>query len=297
MKDKAVKGYLNGLVFFSFIACLVTIEFYGHVAEKAIGNYLKWDNHKRAQLGRMWERDKDQLAANKKIQSILSNQNLRRVTADSIKSFRELFQSLNPSFPLLVSREKFLQLYFDFPGKWAQQLISPFELIEIDSNKSWQRVLLNRFGSWITVSFINAQNFPIREVFLSVDQVDEIESTRTVVEGNLEKLNFVAESIYPLQEFLQVMRTLDPATQEILFPDPQWFLSKEFHITRVGVQMESPRFPGSVVFGIEYESDFFTHVLLIPVPQEIANNMLSLIERSPQDMDQLNSFSSTGGGP
>ncbi len=297
MKDKAVKGYLNGLVFFSFIACLGAIEFYGHVAEKAIGNYLKWDNHKRAQLGRMWERDKEQLAANKKIQSILSNQNLQRVTADSIKSFRGLFQSLNPSFPLLVSREKFLQLYFDFPGKWAQRIISPFELIEIDSNKSWQRVLLNRFGSWITVSFINSQNFPIREVFLSVDQVDEIESTRTVVEGNLEKLNFVAESIYPLQEFLQVMRTLDPVTQEILFPDPQWFLSKEFHITRVGVQMESPRFPGSVVFGIEYESDFFTHVLLIPVPQEIANNMLSLIERSPQDMDRLNSFSSTGGTP
>ncbi len=154
---------------------------------------------------------------------------------------------------------------------------------------------MSRFGSWITVSFINAQNFPIREVFLSIDQIDEMESTRTVEEGTLESQEFLAESIYPIKEFLEVMRTLDPITQESLFPDPQWFLSKEFHITRVGVQNESPRFPGAVVFGIEYESEFFTQVLLIPVPQEVANNMLSLIERSPQEMESLTSFSNEGG--
>ncbi len=297
MKEKSVKGYLNGLVFFSFLVFLGIAEFYGKAAEKAVGNFLKWNNHQRAQLGRMWERDQEQIAAQKKIQSLLSNQNLRKVSANSIKSFRELFQSLNPSFPLLVSREKFLQLYFDFPGQWARRMISPFELIEIDSNKSWHRVLLNRFGSWITVSFINAQNFPIREVFLSVDQIEDIESTRTVEEGTLEAQKFQAESIYPIQEFLQVMRTLDPITQETLFPDPQWFLSKEFHITRVGVQNESPQFPEAVVFGIEYESDFYTQVLLIPVPREVANNMLSLIERSPQEMDNLTFFSNDGGLP
>lgn len=297
MKEKAIKGYLNSLIFFSFIVILGIAEFYGKATERAIGNYLKWNNHERAQLGRMWERDQEQLAAKKKIQSILSNQNLRRISSESIKSFRELFQSLNPSFPLLVSRDKFLQLYFDFPGKWARRIISPFELIEIDSNKSWSRVLMSRFGSWITVSFINSQNFPIREVFLSVDQIEEMESTRTVEEGTLEVQNFLVESIFPIKEFLEVMRTLDPVTQETLFPDPQWFLSKEFHITRVGVKTDSPRFPDAVVFGIEYESEFFTQVLLIPVPQEVANNMLSLIERSPQDMGARTSFLNDGGIP
>lgn len=290
MKDLSVKGYLNGVVFFSFFVLLFALEFFGHVIEKGIGNYLKWGNHERTQLGRMWERDQEQLAAKKKIQSILSNQNLRQASTESIKSFKELFRSLTPSFPLLVTRDKFLQLYFDFPGQWARRIISPYELIEIDSDKTWRRVILNRFGTWVTVSFINAQNHPIREVFLSINQIEEIESTRSVEEGNLESLLFQPESIYPIQEFLQVMRTLDPVTQQSLFPDPQWFLSKEFHITRVGVQAENSGFPDAVVFGIEYETDFLTHVLLIPVPQEIANNMLSLIERSPQEKPRLGAF-------
>lgn len=283
MNDSGVKNYLNSLLFFAFLAALAGLEFYGHVLERSLGLYLKWNNHERAQLGRMWVRNQEQMAAQRKIQSLLSGRNLREASTESIRTLSELFQSLNPSFPLLISREKFLRLYFDFPGQWARRIISPYELIEIDSNKNWRRVLLTRFGRWITLSFIDTQNFPVREVFLSVDQLEQMQATRTVERGTLESLEFPAESIYPIREFLQVMRTLDPATQEALFPDPQWFLSKEFHVSRVGVKLEDPDFPDAVLFGFEYLSDFFSNVLLIPVPQEVANNMLSLIERSPQE--------------
>ena len=47
--------------------------------------------------------------------------------------------------------------------------------------------------------------------------------------------------------------------------------------------MENPpgyKDPQPVLFGVEYKTEFFTETLLIPVPREIANNMLSLIERT-----------------
>ena len=53
-----------------------------------------------------------------------------------------------------------------------------------------------------------------------------------------------------------------------------------FHICLVVLLQAVKKTYKYVLFGIEYKTDFFTETLLIPVPREIANNMLSLIERS-----------------
>ena len=168
------------------------------------------------------------------------------------------------------------------PGQWARNIISPYDLIEIDSDESWDRVLLTRFGQWITISFIDRKNFPIREIFLSRDKLFEVQSSRTVKRSQLEEAGFEKDWIFPVHKFLQVLQTLDPAAQEALFPDPQWFLGKSYHIKRVGMMENPPGYenPQPVLFGIEYKTEFFTETLLIPVPREIANNMLSLIERT-----------------
>ena len=47
----------------------------------------------------------------------------------------------------------------------------------------------------------------------------------------------------------------------------------------------------SLEFGIEYDTDYYTGVLLIPVSQEIANNLLSQIERTKLSIFGMKSFS------
>lgn len=281
MKNFGIRENLNVVLFFSVLVVLGFLEITTHLFEKGVGYYLKWENHNRPQLGRIWEKDRESLAAQKKIESLLSSLNLQEQSAESIQSLKEMFAKLSPNQPQVVSRKKFLQLYYDFPGQWARTLVPAYDLIEIDANKNWQRVLLTQFGPWITVSFIDSQNFPIREIFLSADQLKEIQSTRTVQRGRLEELGFRVDTIYPLAEFLKIFKTLDPATQKALFPDPQWFLDRNYHITRVGIldrPYESPD-ADPPLFGIEYETDFFTDVLLTPIPREVTNNLLSQFER------------------
>lgn len=285
MNGTSVKGDYRGLVFFSCLVIFLFLEFFGQIVERGIGYYLKWENHNRPQLGRIWERDRENIVAKRKIKSILSTLDLQEQSVESLTSFKDIFEKLNPSFPQLLTREKFLRLYYDFPGQWSQRVISPYDLIEIDSDKSWDRVLLTRFGQWITISFIDSKNFPIRESFLSVDKLMEVQSSRTVKRGSLEDSGFEPGWIFPINDFLHVLKTLDPAAQEALFPNPQWFLGKDYHITRVGLNENPSGYmdPKPVLFGIEYRTDFFTEVLHIPVSREVANNMLSLIERTGAD--------------
>ena len=280
MRKAGILGNLNGIVFSVALLVIFSLEVFGQVIEQGVGYYLKWENHNRPQLGRIWERDREKIVAQKKIETILSSLSTQEQSSESIKSFQELFANLNPAVPQMVSRKKFLQLYFEFPEQLSTKIVSPYELLEIDSNRDWQRVLLTQFGEWITISFINTQNFPIREIFLSSEGLGESPLSRDILRGTLEEAGFASTSILSFADFMRVLKTLNPDAQEELFPNPYWFFSRNYHVSRVGVKEDtsSEEYPPPVRLGVEYQSDFFTEVLILPVPSYISDNLLSQIE-------------------
>jgi hypothetical protein len=275
-----------GIILLLFLVVLFSLELYGKIFERGIGNYLKWQNSTRSQLGRVWDKDRQTVLAQTKVQSIRSLLDSRQESAQAIDSLKALFENTEPSFPLVLSREKFLDLYYDFPGQWSTRMISPFELISIDSKYNWTRVLLKRFGQWFTIGFLDSHNIPVHEVFVATDALQEVQATRTVKQGSLEEVGFEKDRIYSVAVFLPLLEALDPKTQHAVFPDPRWFLDKDYSITRIGVR-EFETFKKIVPrleFGIEYNTDYNSGVLLIPVSQEIANNLLSQIERTNLDI-------------
>ena len=281
MKFTGVRKSWHGVAGLIVISAFLSLEFYTNLFEKSVGYYLKWENHKRPQLGRMWDRDRQSLVAQAKIKSIRSSLDLQEETALGISSFKHLFEGISPGFPLVVSREKFLQLYYDFPGQWSEQIISSYDLIDLDSKKIWDRVFLKRFGPWITIQFIDRQNIPIHELFLSVDTLFEVQATRTVKRGTLEDSRFTANRIFLISEFLPVLKSLDSITQKAVFPEPRWFLGKNYHVTRVGISdFSAGELAQHLLFGVEYDTEYYTGVLLIPVPIELADNMMSQIEKA-----------------
>ena len=281
MKFTGVRKSWHGVAGLIVLSAFLSLEFYTNLFEKSVGYYLKWENHKRPQLGRMWERDRQSLVAQAKIKSIRSSLDLQEETALGISSFKHLFEGISPGFPLVVSREKFLQLYYDFPGQWSEQIISSYDLIDLDSKKIWDRVFLKRFGPWITIQFIDRQNIPIHELFLSVDTLFEVQATRTVKRGTLEDSRFTANRIFLISEFLPVLKSLDSITQKAVFPEPRWFLGKNYHVTRVGISdFSAGELAEHLLFGVEYDTEYYTGVLLIPVPIELADNMMSQIEKA-----------------
>ena len=282
MKFAGVRRPSHSVAGLVILSAFLFLEFYTNLFEKSVGYYLKWQNHKRPQLGRMWERDRQSLIAQAQIQSIRSSLDIQEESASGISSLKQLFENVAPGFPLVVTREKFLQLYFDFPGLGSEQIISPYDLISLDSAKNWNRVLLKRFGPWITLQFLDQKNIPAHEIFLSIDTILDIQATRSIKRGTLEDSNFKKNRIFRFDEVLPVLKSLDSVTQTAVFPEPRWFLEKNYYITRVGV---SEVVPGEetaqhLVFGIEYDTDYYTGVLFIPVAMELANNILSQIDRS-----------------
>ena len=280
MKFAGVRRSWHSVAGLVILSAFIFLEFYANLFEKSVGYYLKWQNHKRPQLGRMWERDRQSLIAQAQIQSIRSFLDIQEENASGISSLKQLFENVAPGFPLVVTREKFLHLYFDFPGLGSEQIISPYDLINLDSGKNWERLLLKRFGPWITLQFLDQKNIPVHEVFLSVDTISEVHATRSIKRGTLEDSDFKENRIFEIDEVLPVLKSLDSITQKAVFPEPRWFLEKNYHILRVGIADVVTGEEQHLIFGIEYDTDYYTGVLFIPVALELANNIMSQIDRS-----------------
>ena len=138
------------------------------------------------------------------------------------------------------------------------------------------------------MQFIDRQNIPIHELFISVDTLFEVQATRTVKRGTLEESNFIVNRIFSISEFLPILKSLDSVTQKAVFPQPRWFLAKNYHVTRVGISdFPAGNLSQHLLFGVEYDTDYYTGVLLVPVAMELANNIMSQIEKA--DLTELNS--------
>ena len=289
MKIVGVRRSWHSILGLAVLAGFFYIELYTNLFEKSVGYYLKWQNHKRPQLGRMWERDRQSLIAQAQIQSIRSSLDTQEENTSNISSLKQLFEHVAPGFPLVVSREKFIQLYFDFPGQGSDLIMSSYDLANLDSKKIWDRILLKRFGPWITLQFLDKKNIPIHEIFLSIDTIMDIHTTRSIKRGTLEDSNFKQNRIFNIHEVLPILKSLDPVTQKAVFPEPRWFLEKNYYLTRVGVAevIEDAEESQDLMFGIEYDTDYYTGVLLIPIPIGLANNIMSQIDRSDSFVESL----------
>ena len=282
MKLSGVRRSWHSVVGIVILSTFFFLEFYTNLIEKSVGYYLKWQNHKRPQLGRIWERDRQSLVAQSQIKSIRSSLDTQAENTSSISSLKQLFENVAPGFPLVITREKFIKLYFEFPGQGSSLIISSYDLANLDSKKIWDRVLLKRFGPWVTLQFLDKKNIPIEEIFLSVDTIKDIDATRSIKRGTLEDSNFKLNRIFNINDVLPILKSLDPITQKAVFPSPRWFLEKNYYLTRVGVAeiVKGGKESQYLMFGIEYDTDYYTGVLFIPVAIGLANNIMSQLDRA-----------------
>ncbi|PIQ99670.1 MAG: hypothetical protein COV66_10985 [Nitrospinae bacterium CG11_big_fil_rev_8_21_14_0_20_45_15] len=290
MKSVSILGPQSVLIQWGLVIALVLLELSTNIVETGIGNYLKWQNFQRPQLGRIWDRDRLSLVAQSKIQSIRTSMDNARQTTESLTSFRQLLENLEPGYSRVLSKEKFLHLYFDFPGQWANTLISSYDLLGIDSSLKWERVLIKRMGPWISLDLIDHDNIPLEEVFLSLNQLDTLEASRIQHRGRLEEAGFLPEQIIVYNQFITLLKNMDPDARLQVSPPPRWFLEKQYQITRVGIsdlRSDEPE-DRPLKLGIEFKTDYFTEYLLIPVPRETANNLLSQLEPTETISEEQN---------
>jgi hypothetical protein len=164
------------MLFSVFVAGLTTtavvLEFRHSYVERAIGRYLTWHNDSRQVAGQIWESVSLSEEVQQQLDDLVADRRAEVSLDEQVADLVQLIQLVSEREQVLLSRERFLEIYNRMPDYQSALIMEPVELLElIGTLTGWQRTLIEFDGGDLMFFLVDAANTVMREQRLAAEYV------------------------------------------------------------------------------------------------------------------------------
>jgi len=245
-----------------FVGLLLISELRFDWIEQIAGRFLVVTNPQRPEFGAIWEKGHSTEVALETLNQLVTDRQRVQREAREAQSFVEVARLLDRGLDVVVSAEHFQQLYGVLPTVLADELLSPFTLIRIQSQGQWDRAYFEPAGKGLTIYFLNRDNRVLHQVTVGSDLLARIERGESPRNESLDNLPQFAARIYPAERFFAVLEELPEDVRRNVIPWPENLIQSPGRIVRVGISDEI--LSGRIEIGLEFEEPPRTYVTLLP---------------------------------
>jgi hypothetical protein len=161
----------------------------------------------------------------------------------------------------MLSADHFRRLYRQLPGEITEELLSPFELLRLNSTDSWVRSYFRRYGTGVQVYLLDAHNRVLKEVFFADEILQRIGREETDLEASLDDIDQLRSRIYSALDFFLALEQLSEEAQRSVVADPGRLLNLPGPVRRVGISDEA--LSGFVDIGFEFQDAGQPRVIIL----------------------------------
>jgi hypothetical protein len=229
--------------------------------EKAVGSYLARTNNRRPQLGAIWEKGQETLTARKTLEQIVTDRESSQRVAREAQTLSQIAEVLAPNQGVMISAAHFRELYLSLPPAVAQDIVSPFELLLLQSTGRWERTYFRKFGNSLKVFLLDLESRVLRELDVPRELMARLRQQDGFSDGVLEDFPSLKNRIYPAQHFFEALAQQPEEIRRSILPAPERLLASSRRILRVGVSDEA--LSGLVDIGLEFESEGGARVMVV----------------------------------
>ena len=165
--------------------------------EMMVGRYLAVTNSHRPESGNVWEQGRLKQVATQTLEQMVTQQLTAQREAQQATSLIELIDGLEPSRGIMISAVQFRNLYGKIPQAVARTLFSPILMLRISSEKSWERVYLERENGQVGIYLLDRGNNVLSYTTLNNRQVQSTGIQAESLTGALDNQPEFAGRIYP----------------------------------------------------------------------------------------------------
>ena len=227
---------LKGLVFIAIILAAVWLEFRYSYFELAIGRYLAWHNSERVAAGTIWETVNTSEDVQDKLENLVQEARQRENVEDNVASVLELVELVNKRERLVLTRDRFLEIYTFLPRYESSVIIDPVYLLDlIGKYPSWERTLLSLGDKGLSIDLIDGANAVLNSLVIPGSYIDFFYRDRSTRELNLDAIPVFSGSIYPADLFFNSLVQLSPAEQAGIPLGMNELLAWRYRLQRVGI--------------------------------------------------------------
>jgi hypothetical protein len=258
------------------LVIVIWMELQGGIFERMGGKVMVWSNAHRPRLGRVWEYQSASASALEKLEKLATEQKQIRRELLTLQDFSALSQQLTGGGMLIISREKFLELYQKLPKIFAQRISTPRKLLEYTTNSSWYRTAFAGRNDGLDLYFLNANNYVIEKVSLSTNYFNLLQRWGTKLNGDLESdLDFNGR-VFSAEEFISAWSQIENSPEQDALSEE--LLKTGTEMTKVGISRQLN--DGLVEIGFLYANG---RTILFSIEDNFA---LQLLEKLPETIQE-----------
>ncbi len=229
--------------------------------ERALGAYLVTTNAARPESGAIWEKGKQTLTARKTLEQIVTDRQAIQREARGATTFNQIAANVSTGQGVMLSGDRFRNLYLNLPQEVAQEIISPYELLRIAGQGHWRRTYFEKAAGGLIVYLLDADNRVLRQLKIAPNVLAYFERQEIAAVEALEDLPFFENRIYPADRFFDALQAFPEEVRRSMLPQPEILLNTPGQIMRVGISDEAVS--GFIELGFEIINGSQRKVILI----------------------------------
>jgi hypothetical protein len=208
-------------------------------AERVLNAYLTTTNSFRPESGAIWEKGHRTMTARQTLEQIVTDRLSTQREALNAQNFPEIAKTIGDGKRVMVSDEDFRRLYHNLPLAVAQDIVSPYELLQLVSDGRWMRTYFEKTPDGLSAYLLDSTNRVLRQFDLSKTMLERLEQGETLSAQSLDELPNYENRIYPADRFFDVLETFPEDLRRAMVPQPEVLLNTPGRIARVGISDEA----------------------------------------------------------
>ncbi len=221
------------------VFCVIVLEMRFDWMERVVGAYLMTTNSVRPESGAIWEKGHQARTAQKTLEKIVTDRQISQREARSAGSFSQIAANLSPGQGVMMSVDRFRNLYLQLPQPVSQEVMSAFDLLKISSNGRWRRTYFENSGTGLIVYLLDGENRVLHRIDVSAQVLNQLDQESSAAVESLEELPNFKNRIYPAERFFTALDTFDEEIRRNMLPYPEMLLKQTGQIVRVGISDEA----------------------------------------------------------
>ncbi len=221
-------------------AAAVVLEFRVSYVERAIGRYLTWHNADRQEGGKIWETVSLSEKVREQLDDLVQDRRARVSLDEPVEQIVQLIGMAREREQVLLSRDRFLEIYNRLPAYQSALIIEPLRLLElIGSLEGWQRTLIEFSDGDLLFFLVDGSNNVLQQWRLAADYVTYFMSGRESRPFGQDDGSFNTQEPYPADVFYDAWARL-PAQQRSGIPlDSDELVAWRYRLLRVGIDLQN----------------------------------------------------------
>jgi hypothetical protein len=228
------------LLGWTFALVAVFVEFRYNYVEKAIGRYLAWNNGTRQESGQIWKTVQLSENVRQRLDDLVTRQREETAITERIDGLGQLIEIVRAREKVVMTRDRFLEMYSDLPLYQSSLIIEPENLVELIGHfPAWQRTLIVLDEGALSFYLVDGLNNVLEKMSLAGEYVEFFLAEKGTRTSGLEAFPWLGEKVYPADVFYDSWARLTPEERAGIPLSSLELISWRYRLQRVAVNQQS----------------------------------------------------------